>query len=512
MLKLKIILQYKKFYIFLLFISLFYAIINPLKKGNSNLNESEKYFTGIIKEFSIDGDKLDLTIKLSSSHKVKGTYYIKSEDELNVVQNNIKLGVIVNLEGTLNKPTNNAIPGTFNYKKYLENKNIYYLLAIDKYEVIKKENIFYRIKNAISGLTDNNSKTHSYLKAFVLGNNKEIDDEVTKSYRINGVTHLFAISGMHIGLLTVILSKLLDKFKIERVKKLFIMILFIGFYGFITGFASSFLRASLFFILVNTFKCFKINIEIKYIFYLTISILLIFKPLLLYDIGFEYSVMTSYGIILSAKYLNTSNKLVSLFKVSLIAFLFSFPITLFYFYEVNILAIINNLFFVPLISSLLFPLCLLTYFIPITNSLLNIVITITEKISLFLAKYFVISFNIPLNIISLVSIYLILVIAFHKKLKYLLFIILISIIIKVKPLFDQNAYIYYLDVGQGDSALIITPYRKDIILIDTGGKVSYQKDDWAKRSINSLSDNIITFLKSKGITTINQLIITHGGV
>ena len=68
-------------------------------------------------------------------------------------------------------------------------------------------------------------------------------------------------------------------------------------------------------------------------------------------------------------------------------------------------------------------------------------------------------------------------------------------------------------MGQGDASLIITENRKDIVMIDTGGKIDFQKKDWQKRNKEfNLADNIITFLKSLGINTVDLLVITHGGV
>ena len=62
---------------------------------------------------------------------------------------------------------------------------------------------------------------------------------------------------------------------------------------------------------------------------------------------------------------------------------------------------------------------------------------------------------------------------------------------------DNNTYIYFLDVGQGDSTLIYN--KKETILIDTGGVYNYD-----------ISNNYIQFFKSVGITKLDLLILTHG--
>lgn len=86
------------------------------------------------------------------------------------------------------------------------------------------------------------------------------------------------------------------------------------------------------------------------------------------------------------------------------------------------------------------------------------------------------------------------------------------IIIKVKPYIVTGASIYYLDVGQGDSSLIVTKNLKETILIDTGGKVTYEKDSWQKqKKIYSIAEkSLIPFFRSIGINKIKYLILTHG--
>ena len=67
-----------------------------------------------------------------------------------------------------------------------------------------------------------------------------------------------------------------------------------------------------------------------------------------------------------------------------------------------------------------------------------------------------------------------------------------------------------IDVGQGDSTLIISPHQKEVILIDTGGIISYE-EEWRKRNKEyHISNNIISLLKSLSIKKIDKLIITHG--
>ena len=67
-----------------------------------------------------------------------------------------------------------------------------------------------------------------------------------------------------------------------------------------------------------------------------------------------------------------------------------------------------------------------------------------------------------------------------------------------------------IDVGQGDATLLVFPHQKEVVLIDTGGKIDYTSASWKKRDKTTLADNLITFMHSLGINKITTLILTHG--
>ena len=75
-----------------------------------------------------------------------------------------------------------------------------------------------------------------------------------------------------------------------------------------------------------------------------------------------------------------------------------------------------------------------------------------------------------------------------------------------------NGEVTFLDVGQGDCIFISLPFGKGNYLIDTGGSLTFEREQWQERSqpFDVGEDTVIPFLKSKGVTTINKLIITHG--
>lgn len=495
--KLKNILQSK--YIF--FILLLITIISSLIRINLKKVDIETPFEGILENYTIDGNKLSFILK--NKYSLKCTYYIKDENELKVLKN-LNLGIKLRVEGNIDNPKSNTIPNTFNYKKYLKSKNIYKVMSVENYKVINyKTNIIYTIKNKIIKKVDK-YKSKRYISAFILGDKKYLDDEVKNRYQELGVSHIFAISGMHVSLITGILFFILKKIKDNL--KYFIVISFLIIYVFLTGLQASVLRSVSFFIVNYLNKKYSFDLDIKNTFLIAVIILLIIYPNLIIDIGFQYSSIISFSLI-NFSYLIKGNYLKTSLTISIIAFLVSLPITINNNFEINVLSIINNLFIVPYISYILYPLSVLTFFIPIFDNLLFIFCNLIEVIS---SHLLVLNIIIPkMNVLTIIIYYLCLYIFFktYKKI-YLIFILCLLLIIKYFYIIDPSYNIYYLDVSQGDSSLI--RYKNEAILIDTGGSVSFKEDEWKKKKEYHISDSTITFLKSIGVSKINYLVLTHG--
>ncbi len=460
-----------------------------------------------ISDYKFDGNKLSLD--LTGKEDLVATYYIDTKEELDTLKEQIKYGVTVLVHGDLKEPINNTIPYAFNYKKYLKNKNIYYTLAVQDIKILKEENLFYKFKNWVLKRINKIDQT-GYMKAFILGDKDMILEDNYHTYQKIGITHLFALSGMHIGLFSAILLKLLKRFK-DKVKYLIVIIILFT-YGFLVGFPSSILRCIVFLTINTINKLFDLKISSIKVLLLTIAVIVLSNYKVLLDVGFIYSIVSVGGLLLSSSFIKSNNKLLQALKLSLVAFLFTLPISLSNFYEVNILSIIYNLFYIPYVSMIVYPLSLLSFIIPIFYKLFNIAILIMEGSSNLLNKITISNIYLSFNNLEMIIYYFILLLIIRKR-KYILFSLLVLLVLIdiLIPYCDSRAYIYFLDVGQGDSSLIIGPYKKDIIMIDTGGVVSFSKEEWMKKSSEYMvSDNVITLMKALGIKDIDLLILSHG--
>ncbi len=487
--KLNQILQSNYFYILLIIISAFYIYLNYSKKSVLDINTKE--FKGIIEYYKIDGDKLTLQVK--GKERIIANYYIKSKKEKLTLNDKLSIGASIKLIGNFEYPSKNTIFNNFNYKKYLKSKKIYLIMNTNKLNFKKTNNIFYNLKNKLIKIITT-KKNKEYFYTFILGNKDYLEKNVYDAFKVNNITHLFAISGMHISMLVLILKKM----KFNN----FFIIIFLYIYSFLVMFTPSVLRVTIFY----TLKSIPIvkDISNNKLLLFTAFILIILNPFIIFDIGFQYSFIITYGLFL----LKPQNMI----NISIYSFLLSLPISLLNNFEFNIFSILNNILIVPFVSIVLYPLLLLTFIMPFIEPILSVVIFILENFNLFLEKYALIITTGKLNILFVIIYYLIIwVYSKNKNKLFILTLIFIILINKFIFLLDSNSYVYYLDVSQGDSSIMITPYQKEIIMIDTGGTLNLKKEKWQRRNGNYRKiTNIILFLKSKGITKINKLIITHG--
>ena len=506
--KLKTILHCNYFYIGLFIFLGLYVLLNiNLDNNGSSYDLDDTNFTMLIDNYNFDGNKLSLTLK--GKENLVASYYIDTYQDLLYLKDNIKYGVLVRVVGELSKPNNNTILNAFNYKKYLNNNDIYYILNIENLEICSNDVSFiYNIKNIINERISKIDNT-GYMKAFILGDKNDINSEVYDKYLKIGITHLFALSGMHVGLLSGIILKLLRR--LGDLKKYLVIDIFLVIYGFVVGFPSSIKRCILFYIFNSINKMFNINLSSLKLLMLVIFALILYNYKIIFDVGFIYSVCTVFGIILCNKYINCSNRLLSSFRLSLIAFLFSLPISLSNFYEINILSIFYNMFYVPLVSIFIYPLSLLSFFIPFCYDVFKFSIYILEISSNFLASFSFFNVYLNLNLIQVLLVYLLLISVFVlRRYKLIILLFLFVIFDLIIPYFDSSSNILYFDVGQGDCILLTTPYRREVILIDTGGIKSYVREDWMEKESYYVSDNIVSYMKSVGIKKVNYFIISHG--
>ena len=493
--KLKYILQHRYIFKVLSVIILIYTIfVTKFIVIKSIFTGEEKEFIGLVYRIKQKNDKT--TIYIKGKEKLIINYY-------QPLRENISLGDTIKIIGNLEKPQNNTIPNLFNYKKYLYNNKIYYMVNAQSItKIANNTKIIYYIKQKISSRINKIDNSREYIKIFILGDTSSLENNIIESYRENGVSHLFSISGMHISLFATIILYFLKKISYNNLYNYSVVIIFLIFYSFLIDSSASVIRSLIMYILFSINKLLNLKMKKIDIMCITLTIILIINPYYIYDISFQYSYSISFSLVLfSNKIKKINSKIMLSLYTYLISFLISFPICIYNFYQVNFFSIILNIFLIPFVSIIIFPLSLITFIIPKLSIILNIFINIMQSITLLISKYNIgiVSFSKPSVIVIFIYYILIILFLYNKKNIYIFILILSH---KLYIYFDQTMEVTYLDVGQGDSALIHFPYNKLNILIDTGGIIN-SKYQIAK-------NKTIPYLKSVGITQIDYLILTHG--
>lgn len=486
--RLKTILQsryiFKILTILSLIITIIYTKYYPFK---SVFNNNDTEFIGIVEDYIIKDNQIKISLK--SKERIIVTYKYTGK-----VFNNLSYGDKIKVTGVLKEPSTNNIFNNFNYKKYLYNKKIYYIIEASKIDKIQNNNNhIYTIKNLLYTRI-NSLKSSNYIKTLLFGDNK-LDKEIKTSYQINGISHLFSVSGFHINFITSIIYFYLDRVTYNKKIKYITVDIFLVLYLLLCN-TTSLLRCTVMNILLSINHLLKINIKKIDIVLLTLILCIIINPFIIYDIGFIYSYTISFFLILYKNKYKTNNKLLKIIYISLISFLVSLPINIYTSYEINFLSIILNIIIVPIVSLILLPLSLLTLIFPILDNILYLITSILEKISLYTSNINIFKQILSKPSIILIIIYYLVIILILSKNKHYYLILILLIFHKTIPLYNGNLEVVMFDVGEADSMLISTPSKKVNILIDTGRGIDI--------------NNIIIYLKSIGISKLNYLIITHG--
>ena len=464
----------------------FIRVLFTLNEENIHISKDMNIYVVVTK---IKQDKEKTIIDVKHGKKYRITFY---------KQINVNLGDKVLISGKFNTPKSNTVFNTFNYRKYLLSKKI--ILVSNEASITikhKNKNPFYSFKTSIKNHIEK-YKSKAYLKAFIMGDTSLIEENIVSNYRFLGISHLFAISGMHVSVFVFLINKLLKKYKAKDI----IIILFLLLFLFITDYSESLLRCSTFFVISYLNKVLKLNIKSIYLILISAFFLLLINPYLIYSIGFLFSVIITFFILVSSNLLKDKTYFKKLFIMSLICFLASVPILSFYFYKINLLTIVFNMIFIPLVSYLIFPLGLITFFLYPLDNIYMFFINLLEGLSSFFQNINFLSFVIAKPNIFVILIYYVILFLSIKRSRKLLIIYFIVLLININiKYFIRDASVTFLDVGQGDSSVIILPFGKTI-LIDTGGLYLSR--------YNISKNKTVPYLNSLGISKIDILILTHG--
>lgn len=409
----------------------------------------------------------------------------------------LNTGDIITFQAERNEPIHSTIPNTFDYKNYLLSKNISETLFVSDVEVIRSRFVLEKIRqNVTLYIEQSHPNTSTYIKTFILADKSDFDQELIEDINYLGVSHLFAVSGLHIGLLVMALDAAIKKSNITIESQWVIIPLLIT-YLVVTSFSSSILRATLMyvFLYLNKKKSLELTtLDILSVIYLILNII---TPYSIYNIGLNLSFLITLTILLSTFYLKEKNNIEQLFIISIIAMAVSLPITVSFSNEVNLISIVANVILVWLMTIVVLPLGYITFIVYPIDQLYKFVILLYDGIIIKLASIqlftFQFSFIHPVQIV-VYYVLLFLVLSSKRKKVYLTGMLIFFLISFNIQLFNLIKSVSMIDV-YGDSILMKDRNDQCNILIDTGTSDKY--------------DSVVNYIKGKQIKRIDYLFITH---
>ncbi|MEE4196922.1 MAG: ComEC/Rec2 family competence protein [Bacteroidales bacterium] len=317
------------------------------------------------------------------------------------------------IEAYINPMVHSGNPHAFNYKKYLAFHEIYHQTFIQphQFRVLEHEAgplIFQFSNQARNNLLTIYKKNHisgnefAVLSALTLGYKEELSADIRESFSASGAMHILAVSGLHVGIIYIILVRMLfflQRNRYGRVLQSLIIIFSLFFYAFITGLSSSVLRATIMFSIMALGKIFIRQSNIYNTIFFSAFVMLMANPYALTGVGFQLSYLAVLSIVffypriyslLEIKH-SLPDKIWQLVAVALAAQIGTFPLTIYYFHQFPVYFILSNIFIIPLAMVLIYAAVLLLLLSPV-----NILV----KPLALLVKYITYGLNFSVKTIS----------------------------------------------------------------------------------------------------------------
>ena len=533
--------------------------------------QNQKYDNKYTNEEKIIGEAIVLSDKQEKEYN--NVYKIKYEDTYLYLKidkkliKDLKYGDKIRFSGEFIEATKQRNYGGFNYKQYLKTLKIYGSIKVEEIEIIasNQTNLFFRITNEIA--FNIKQKIDSFmkkedaaiLKGLLLGDTREIADEVQENFRISSISHILAVSGMHVTYV-IIGIKMLFESHLGKRKTKFIIIIFLILYTFITGFSPSIVRASVMGILLVGAEILHRKNDIWNSIAISLLLILFYNPFLIMNVGLQFSYLGTIGIIVfhknilkllkdiktknkkwkyqyNKKIMKFINKVKEVLAVTISAQLTILPVMIYHFNLLGIYFFITNL----LVSIIIGPIIMLgaiaiffsIFLFPITQ-ILGVILEILIKSLIVISNFSKIPFSkiyVATPKIYDIILYFILIFLFNLlytlyhskelnrtqmrarnlialirykvfmnrgKYKKIIFIpVFIIIFISITP---KKLNIHFVDVGQGDCTFIVTP-RKQTILIDGGGSTS--------KEYNVGKNTLLPYVLDRGYTKLDYIFISH---
>ena len=504
------------------------------------VSEGEEKDYKDVYEIEIKGIKLLLNLKKSKNKSLqnKENRYLSNKNSKNS-SFKLKYGDKIEFYLEYEKPSTARNYMGFDYSNYLKTKKIFGTVNLkeEDVEIISHDNSniilrkIYELRNLMKTKIEKllPKETSGLCLGMLIGETSGIEENMQEDFRDSNLSHILAVSGANVSYIIVSITYIFNKMCLRKRLSKIISIILLILFMLLTVCTSSVNRACIMAILMLIAELLYRKSDVYNNLAISALILLIINPYSLLDIGFQLSYMGTIGIVFLhdkiGNFIKINNKIVKYFfemiAVTTCANLAIIPIMMFHFNTISLTFYFSNIIVGPIlgivviIGFIMFFISLI--FTPI-SSLIAIVLNLMLK---FIIKIAEITANMPFSKITIITPsfffiivwYLIIIsisykqkvkIFYHKNNKLikkivaciLIIVLIVNLVIKV----DKKLKIHFVDVGQGDACLIITPLNKKI-LIDGGGSEF--------GSFNVGEKTLLPYLLDRRINKLDYIIISH---
>ena len=495
------------------------TLLLPVKPPDEGLQEGEwLVITGKVIQKEIKKEHLIVTCLINSGsdsdpyfHKKVNCYFALKENRIEP-----KIGSLIQVEGKVSLFSEADNPGEFDLRQYYHADNIAFSLKsanliaqsieYDRY----REGLSIFRKKCCSILEQSmDGADASVLKAMLFGNKTELDTEIKDLFSRSGISHVLAISGLHISMIGMACYRGFRRMNLPIWVSVMAGLATILTYGFLTGMSISAIRAIVMFGIRILADLAGRTYDAITALSLAAAFVAYDQPTVFFTSGVQMSFVTVFGIILCKPVFDSFSKKGRCLYGGIMILLVTFPLVSWHYYSYSVYSILLNFCVVPLLSILMvlgFCTVFVGFFsIPLAN--------IVGRFASFIIGFYEIASEAILRLpgatwtvgrpkmwqIIVYYLSISLLIYVHRRLskqEIVLWLMVAFCLLNVRA-YEKNQ-IAFLSVGQGD-ALVLMNQRGECVTIDGGSSSESNVGEYT----------LIPYLQYYGIDTISYAFITH---
>ena len=482
--------------------------------------------------YTINGTKLRGFAYLENGTKIYAVQTFQTEQEKKKYEKISLCGLTFHVKGKMVPPPLPSHQFAFSMENYIESHEAQGIYEIEQAVFRKKENTIstiladqrFRVKKQIEETFPESLIAEA--QALIIGEQENVDPDVNRAYQKLGITHLFAISGLHVALVSLLVFEILLRLRVRREHATIIIMIILPIYACIAGGAPSVWRSVLVVEMVMMSKIFSSKLSIDDALSLSFIALVLYQPSIIFQIGFQLSYLATIALVFSNAILqSTQSFIMRSFYMTTVCQLLVYPLLIYHFFEMSLSSFLANILFVPLFSFVILPMNLILFVLTIIfRPLAQLLFFIYEPFRELITKLIMLGQAIPYQmwvtgrpsvlLCCIAFLGVLCAFVYVEKRRYLvasLHIFIPAIMIYIAPSLHSDIRITFLSVGQGDSAVIELPFRKKVYVVDTGGLLRFDQESWkqSKTEYEIGRRIVVPYLKGRGIREVDIMMMTH---